>query len=276
MNKQVRHILQAILLSGLWMTLTPALHAQEMTREERIKALEKLKLEDTQWEESTLAQVSKELPVDLGKLELPPLSVFLDAVVENATVKRAQAQVEQAEIEYRLQKRDWWNYFKLNGMYSYGRYNIMSNASDEYTPMYQTTMSSAQHNFHVGASVTVPLGEFTNRKLKMKKYRNNVEQLKYTQEEMIEERKLLVLEAYNAVTAELATIKAKAESAALYNAQMKISEHNFIQGKIDIITLSLERGRRSGAIVNYEQARVSLHNAITLLEMLTNVKVIKE
>lgn len=52
-----------------------------------------------------------------------------------------------------------------------------------------------------------------------------------------------MLEAYNNVTAQLATIKAKAENAALYNAQMKISENNFIQGKIDIISLSLERAR---------------------------------
>ena len=56
---------------------------------------------------------------------------------------------------------------------------------------------------------------------------------------------------------------------------MKISENNFIQGKIDIITLSLERARRSGAVTNYEQSRVTLHNSIILLEMLTNVKVIK-
>ena len=57
---------------------------------------------------------------------------------------------------------------------------------------------------------------------------------------------------------------------------MKISENNFINGTIDIIALSLERGRRSGAVVNYEQSRVALHNAIILLEMLTNVKIIKE
>ena len=53
---------------------------------------------------------------------------------------------------------------------------------------------------------------------------------------------------------------------------MKISENNFIQGAIDIIALSLERARRTGAVTNYEQSRVALHNSIVLLEMLTNVK----
>lgn len=90
--------------------------------------------------------------------------------------------------------------------------------------MYQTTMSSAQHNFNVGASFGITLGDLFNRPLKLKDYRYQIEQLQYMQEDVMEERRLKVLEAYNAVTEQLATIKAKAETAALYNAQMKISE----------------------------------------------------
>ena len=207
---------------------------------------------------------------------MPPLSVFLDAVTENASVKRAQSQVEQLKNQYRLEKRNWWNYFRLNGNYSYGRYNIIGNAGGEFPPLYQTTMSSAQHNFNVGASFGITLGDLFNRPLKLKDYRYQIEQLQYMQEDVMEERRLKVLEAYNAVTEQLATIKAKAETAALYNAQMKISENNFIQGAIDIIALSLERARRTGAVTNYEQSRVALHNSIVLLEMLTNVKVITD
>jgi outer membrane protein TolC len=268
-------IVYSLILSGL-LAVPLSATAQELTREERIKMLENLKMEDEKIEVTNTGMIAQKVPTELEKLELPPLSVFIDAVVENATVKRAQSQVEQVKNEYRLQKRDWWNYFKLNGSYSYGKYNIIGNASDEFTPAYQTTMSSAQHNFNVGASVSVPLGEFTNRKLKLKKYKYDIEQLQYTQEEVMEERRLRVLEAYNDVTVQLATIRAKAETAALYNAQMKISENDFIQGKISIIALSLERARRSGAVVSYEEARVKLHNSIILLEMLTNVRIIKD
>lgn len=274
---RLKIILLISLLSSIFGGMPPASAQQELTREERIKVVERMQLEDRQWEDSTrIETLAGKSATELEKMELPPLSVFLDAVVENATVKRAKSQVEQVKNEYDLQKRDWWNLFRLNGSYSYGRYNIIGNASDEYTPLYQTTMSSAQHNFNVGASVSVPLGEFTNRKKKLKRYKYDIEQLEYTQEEIMEERRLKVLEAYNDVTVQLATIRAKAETAALYNAQMKISENNFIQGKIDIITLSLERGRRSGAVVNYEEARVKLHNSIILLEMLTNVQIIKD
>lgn len=250
--------------------------AQEMTREERIKLLELLKTEDTKMEVNNKELASQPSKTELERLELPPLSVFLDAVTENATVKRAQSQVEQVKNEYRLQKRDWWNYFRLSGSYSYGRYNILSNASDEFTPMYQTSMASAQHNFNVGASVGVSIGELINRPLKLKKYKYDIEQLQYTQDEVMEERRLRVLEAYNAVTEQLATIKAKAETAALYNAQMKIAENQFIQGSITVSELAIERSRRTGAVTAYEQSRVALHNSIILLEMLTNVKIIKE
>lgn len=277
MNTHLKIVVFSIVFIGFSSFPSIATAQQEMSREERIKALEKLKLEDEQWEDNTyMESLTGKTATELEKLALPPLSVFLDAVIENATVKRAQSQVEQTKNEYRIQKRDWWNFFRINGSYSYGRYNIIGNASDEFTPMYQTSMASSQHNFNVGASVSIPLGEFTNRKLKLKKYRYDIEQLQYTQEEVMEERRLKVLEAYNDVTVQLATIRAKAETAALYNAQMKISENDFIQGKISIIALSLERARRSGAVVSYEEARVKLHNSIILLEMLTNIKIIKD
>lgn len=275
-RRHIGAIACSVILIGLSAFYTTIV-AQErsMTREERIKALEKLKMEDAQWETAVFEE-SKNVPIKVEKMVLPPLSVFLDAVVENATVKRAQSQVEQTQNKYRLEKRDWLNYLKFHGNYSYGRYNIISNNSDEYTPMYQTTMTNTQNTFNVGASINFTLGDILNRSLKLKNHRYTIEQLQYTQEEVMEERRLKVLEAYNAVTEQIATIKAKAESAALYNAQMKISENDFIQGKITIISLSLERARRTSAVTTYEQARVSLHNSIILLEMLTNIKIINE
>lgn len=275
-KRKLRNIARNFLLIGAFGLPLSANAQQELTREERIKILEQLQVEDRKLESGTKELNTLNNFIKLEELELPPLSVFLDAVVENATVRRAQSQVEQTQNKYRLAKRDWWNYFRINGNYSYGRYNIIGNASDEFTPVYQTAMTSAQHNFNVGASVGVSLGDLINRPLKLKDYRYQVEQLKCTQEEVMEERRLRVLEAYNAVTEQLATIKAKAETAALYNAQMKISENNFIQGTIDITTLSIERARRTGAITTYEQSRIALHNSIILLEMLTNVKIVKD
>ncbi|WP_373721995.1 TolC family protein, partial [Bacteroides heparinolyticus] len=147
----------AILLGAFGLPLS-VLAQQEMSREERIKILQKLNMEDRKLEAVTTELATQNIPENLDELQIPPLSVFLDAVVENATVKKARSRVEQSKNEYLLQKRDWMNYFRINGAYGYGRYNIIGNASNEFTPMYQTSMSSAQHTFNIGASVNIPIG----------------------------------------------------------------------------------------------------------------------
>lgn len=89
-------------------------------------------------------------------------------MTENATVKRAQSQVEQVKNEYRLQKRDWWDYFRLNGNYAYGRYNVLNDNSTSFEDWYQSTTASSRHTFNVGASVSVSLSDLFNRPLRLK------------------------------------------------------------------------------------------------------------
>ena len=91
MIKKCIKYIYGIAILGLF-AFPAAIVAQEqtMTREERIKALERLKMEDAQWETATSTQIKNDVPIEIERLELPPLSIFLDAVAENATVKRAQ------------------------------------------------------------------------------------------------------------------------------------------------------------------------------------------
>ncbi len=76
-RRYITLIYWSAILSGLFAFPT-AITAQEqtMTREERIKALERLKMEDARWETVTVMQTGKEVPLEIEKLELPPLSVF--------------------------------------------------------------------------------------------------------------------------------------------------------------------------------------------------------
>ena len=276
-KKHIVFIVCSVIFVSLFaLPATVIAQEQTMTREERIKTLELLKMEDSKWENAATGQTMKELQLEIEKMELPPLSVFLDAVSENATVKKAQSQIAQVKNDYRLEKREWWNYFRLNANYAFGRFNTINENSETFVDWYQSTSVGTRHTFNLGASFSIGLGDLFNRPIKLKDYRYKIEQLQYAQDEVMEDRKLKILEAYNAVTEQLATIKAKAETAALYNAQIKISEYNFVQGKITITELAVERARRSGAVTIYEQARVALHNSIILLEMLTNVKIIRD
>ena len=105
-KRYIKSIIYSVILLGLLGVPLSVAAQQELTREERIKALERLKMEDEKFEVNTLESTAPKTLTELERLELPPLSVFLDAVIENATVKRAQSQVEQVKNEYRLQKRD--------------------------------------------------------------------------------------------------------------------------------------------------------------------------
>lgn len=208
----------------------------------------------------------------VGNIELPPLSVFLESVYEHPSIKIYEAKRDEEEPLLKDTKSKWLNYFRATATYQYGQVTgLTKTQTDEL--MYALS-NKAQHQYNAGVSISVPFGDLVGQKHKNKAQRSKLNQIQYEYEISIEERKLKILEAYNLVVKELSTLKAKADAVALYNAQMKISEQDFINDKIDIISLSLERGRRSTAIVNYQEGKASLHNSITLLEMLTNVKVI--
>ena len=133
-----------------------------------------------------------------------------------------------------------------------------------------------QHRYTLGATISIPIGGLLSQKYKRKKQQARLMQLKYDYQVALESRRLVILQAYNTVLEHLSTIKVKAEAAALYNAQMQITEDDFVNGKISVIALSLERGRRAGALSSYQEAKVALHNSITLLEMLTNITIMKK
>ncbi|WP_099465511.1 MULTISPECIES: TolC family protein [Parabacteroides] len=211
---------------------------------------------------------------DYEHIQLPSLSVFLQSVYDHPSIKIFEAKREEADAEMKVTKREWLNYFRIYGQYQYGSIVSLSTTSTTDENPFLTSIGNNQHTYNGGISVSIPFGNLFGQKQKTRATRAKLRQLDYEYEISIEERKLKILEAYNNVLQELATLKAKSDAAALYNAQMKISEQDFINGKIDIIALSMERSRRSNAVITYQEGRATLHNAVTLLEMLTNVKII--
>lgn len=78
----------------------------------------------------------------------------------------------------------------FNGNYSFGRFNTLNESSETLVDWYQSTSVGTRHTFNLGASFSVGLGDLFNRPLKLKDYRYQIEQLQYTQDEVMEERKL--------------------------------------------------------------------------------------
>ncbi len=211
--------------------------------------------------------------IGIDELELPALETFMESVYDNGSVKEKVAFQEQMESEYRQIKNEWLDYFRFSTQYYYGYF---FNFNSYYTDYIPSSTRNAQHSWNVGASINISLMTLFNRKHKLRTQKAKIDQAIYLQESAVEERKLRILNAYMDILENLAAVKPRAETVALYNAQMKISENNFINGQTSIIELSLERQRRSTAIVQYQQGRVALYNAVRTLELLTNIKIIKE
>lgn len=207
------------------------------------------------------------------RIQLPPLSVFLQSIYDHPSIKIYEARRDAADADRKIAQRDWLNYLRAQGTYQYGRNNLYSTSYSGEDPIVSNSGSN-QSRYNVGVSVSIPLGDVTSRKLKNRIKKAQYLQLQSEYEISVEERKLMILQAYNNVLQQLVTLKTKSDAAALYNAQMKIIEQDFINGKISITTLSIERGRRSSAVVSYQEGRAALQNAVTLLEMLTNVKIL--
>ena len=79
--KVSHHIILLSVVCFIGLMQSTNIYAQETTtREERIKQLQLLQSKYDQEELSQIPSASKNTPANLEKLELPPLSVFLDAV----------------------------------------------------------------------------------------------------------------------------------------------------------------------------------------------------
>ncbi len=210
---------------------------------------------------------------DYERVQLPPLAVFLQSVYDHPSIQQYEASRDEEDANLQVTRMKWMDYFRLIGMYQFGQ--VMSITGESSTTSVLTEFSSGrtQNLYYVGAAFNVPIGDVFSQKYKIRAQKAKLRRIEYEYAMSVEERKLKILEAYNDVVSILATLKAKSDAAALYNAQMRISEQDFINGKISIIELSLERGRRSAAVVQYQEGRAQLHNSITYLEMLTNVKI---
>lgn len=241
------------------------------------RAIQLDKVNNAGYDASDAISAASELQTLLNEtetIELPPLSIFLNAAYENATIKYQEAAIDEKRANYIIVKRNWLNYFRINGSYSYGVFSALTNSSNVETPLFQAWSGTAQHTYNIGAGVSISIGDLVNTKQKMNAQKAIMRQAQYQYDQAVENRKLTILNAYNAVVEQLATIRAKAEAAAMYEAQMKISENEFINGQMSLELLSLERARRTGALVTFQECKVQLHNAITLLELLTNVKIL--
>jgi len=212
--------------------------------------------------------------IELLNVELPPLQYFLDAALNAPTVEMFRAMKKEQEIRLKLTKNEWLNYLRGVSNYSYGSMGSMTEASatgqSTYFQYYGQTMSL----YNVGASLTLPLDLFFNRKSKINAQEAQIEQANYRLLQAIEDRKILIIENYSIAVQNLELLRVLQESVTIANSSVKMGELEYINGKIDLAALSALKREQTLALSTHQDAKATLNRAILKLELLTNLKII--
>lgn len=215
---------------------------------------------------------------DLLNIQFPPVSVLLDAAVQNAPRRKYYEERKKEEYSlYKTAKREWTKYLVVGLNYKYGTmggyYGEGGTDNMFITGLFSQEM---QNWFQAGLSVNMPLLEFIDRKNKLNRQKIRMRQAEMDAERMGDEVKEKVITEYNNALMHLAILKTKAESLDLNNVQYLMNESNFVKGKIDIAELARLKQLQVSALIDYEATKAQFRTSLMLLEMLTGYKLLNK
>jgi hypothetical protein len=85
-----------------------------------------------------------------------------------------------------------------------------------------------------------------------------------------------IISLYTSILSSISVLKLKAETVTFTNAQYKIGENDFLNGKGDINTLSTLKTMKIQTFNDYETTRSIINRDILMLETLTNTPIISK
>ena len=232
-------------------------------------------VQETASDPSDMAHMTAE---DYLAMELPPLGVLIDNSRQTAQMQYYNTAIDEAKTDLKTERRNWLKYFRATGNYQYGQMNWLSTLSGsdatDPLPVVPTYQGKEQSYWNVGGVVSIPLNDLFDRRNRVKNKKLAVEAAEQNVERWQDELSLKIIDAYTTVLQNLSMIKTQAEAVTLAIAQYKITEADFMNGKIDAVTLSRQKNIQSATVREYEQTRASLNNALLRLEIMSHTKII--
>ncbi len=213
-------------------------------------------------------------PEDYLSLQLPPLGVLLENARKNPVVEYFAARKDEELRVLKSVRRNWWNYIKISGSYTYGVTNYYEAYYDPAYPVVRPVSDNSKGLWNVGASVSLPLYEIIDRRNQIRRQKSRIVQAEMEIDRWQDEQDLKIIEAYTTAVQNLSLLKTMAEAVTLADAQYEVSEADFVNGKIDAQTLSRQKNIQSQIRTTYEQTRGALNSALLRLEVLSKTKII--
>ena len=85
-----------------------------------------------------------------------------------------------------------------------------------------------------------------------------------------------IIDAYTTAVEQLSILRSAAEAKITSEAQYRMTEVDFVKGKLDAQTLSRQKSLENSATREYEQVRRNLNDALLRLEILTHTPIINK
>lgn len=209
---------------------------------------------------------------DFSSLILPPIDSLFLSLENNPNIKAQDYRILEQESVIKSQKREWINYLRFSSSYQYGYQGAESLVQGYLIPAYYQTAQNAQNLYHIGALISIPIGDLIDNRNKIKKEKYRLGQIQAEKEISLNEQKLLIVELYNRANEKLALYKIKIEAEKYAELKTKISQNDFINGQISIDELSTIKKNESDATSDFEETKVELLIALMKLEVICNYK----
>lgn len=213
-------------------------------------------------------------PEDYTLLKIPPLEVLFENAKKSAAVELYQVKMEEEASALTTEKRSWLKYFRVSSSYQYGLMGINSSFSDTDTPLFYQYSGATQSWYNVGVTVAIPFDDFFDRANRIKRQKLKTKATKVEMEKWHDDQKLRIVDMYTKAVKELSVLKLKLEALAFSNAQYRIAEQDFLNGKIEAGDLSQIKSMQTDALETYENTRAELNKALLQLEILSKTKII--
>jgi outer membrane protein TolC len=226
-----------------------------------------------QAQESDISNMTSE---DYIRLKLPPLDSLFENAKKGPAFQILDVQKQNEISLLRKEKRNWLKFFTIGGSYNYGILGNLSSFSDSATPLYSQYSENAQTSYHIGASVGFSFEDLFDIKPRVNRQKLKVKEIDLQKEKILTEVKQQIITLYTSILSSINLLKIKAENVTFANAQFKIGESNFLNGKGDITSLNTMKSMQSQALSEYESTRSDINRNLLLLEILSDTPIISE
>ncbi len=204
--------------------------------------------------------------------QLPPLDSLFENAKTNPRLKAIQSSIEAARYDLKLTKREWWQYLSLHAGYTYGILGTYTDQETQYTPLSTVYTGASQSSWSVGANISIPFNHLLGQRTSIKKQKQLVQNVEYTQQVAFDEIKNEIIELYCNIQYQLKLLQLAIETLTLYNAEYQVAVLDYINNKNNTNRLLSDiKNSQKDAKIEYEKIINELNILFFKLELISNM-----